>query len=97
MGDIPAISDHPADARLEMSVDGHRAELIYRRHGDRLVLVHTGVPAELEGHGYGGALIEAALCKAEAENLTVVPLCPFARSWLERHPEAAARVKIIYR
>jgi hypothetical protein len=24
----------------------------------------------------------------------VVPLCPFARSWLERHPDAAAGITI---
>jgi len=24
----------------------------------------------------------------------VVPLCPFARSWLERHPDVAARAAI---
>lgn len=97
MADTPAVSDHPAEARLEIQADGQRAELVYRRHGDRLVLVHTAVPAELEGHGYGAALVEAALRKAVAENLTVVPLCPFARSWLERHPDAAAQVKVIYR
>jgi hypothetical protein len=26
--------------------------------------------------------------------LTVVPLCPFARGWLERHPDVAARATV---
>ena len=28
------------------------------------------------------------------EGLTVVPLCPFARKWLERHPQAASGVSV---
>jgi hypothetical protein len=26
--------------------------------------------------------------------MTVVPLCPFARSWLERHADVAARAPV---
>jgi predicted GNAT family acetyltransferase len=32
--------------------------------------------------------------RAVSEGLTVIPLCPFARSWLERHPEMAATVNV---
>lgn len=70
------------------------AELIYRRHGDRLVLVHTKVPDELEGKGVGGELVTAAVDFAAEQGLTVVPMCPFARGWLERHPDVAQRVTI---
>ena len=69
------------------------AELAYRRDGDRLVLVHTGVPAELEGRGLGGVLVAAAVDQAEEEGQTVVSECEFARGWLERHPEVAGRVR----
>jgi uncharacterized protein len=92
--DISQITDNPAASRFELTVDGRLAELQYRRRGDRLVLVHTGVPSELGGRGIAGALVVAALKRAESEGLTVVPLCPFARAWLERHPDAAARVTI---
>jgi hypothetical protein len=84
----------PDHDRFVLRQDGREAELVYRRSGDRLVLVHTGVPDELEGHGLGGDLVRAALDHAAAEGLTVVPRCPFARSWLERHPDEAARVTI---
>jgi uncharacterized protein len=92
--DIPQISDNQAEARFELTMDGHLAELRYRRNGNRLVLIHTGVPAELEGHGLGGALVRAAVDRAEREGLTVVPLCPFAREWLKRHPGEVARVTV---
>jgi len=92
--DTPRITDNQAASRFELVADGKLAELQYRRRGNRLVLIHTGVPAELEGHGLGGALVAAALERAEREGLTVVPLCPFAQAWLDRHPEAAAEVTI---
>ncbi len=88
------MTDNPVASRFELTIDGHLAELVYRLNGQRLVLVHTEVPDALEGHGLGGRLVRAALDRAEAEDLTLVPQCPFARSWLERHPDAAARVKI---
>jgi predicted GNAT family acetyltransferase len=62
--------------------------------GDRLVLIHIEVPFELEGRGIGGRLVTAAVDRAAREGLTLVPLCPFARGWLERHPEAASRAVI---
>ncbi|HEX9467797.1 MAG TPA: GNAT family N-acetyltransferase [Acidimicrobiia bacterium] len=88
------IVDNTEARRFEGTIDGHRAELTYRRHGNRLVLIHTEVPEELEGNGLGGALITAAIDDAAEHSLTVVPQCPFARSWLKRHPEIAARSRI---
>jgi|ERR1700722_14494529 uncharacterized protein len=88
------ITDNAASSRLQAEMDGLLAVLTYRRVGKRLVLVHTGVPPELDGHGLGGQLVRAASRKAAAEGLTLVPLCPFARSWLERHPDEAATVTV---
>ena len=36
----------------------------------------------------------AAIDRAAREGLTIVPLCPFARNWLERHADQTARVAI---
>ncbi len=94
MTQAPQVVDNTKKARFEVSLDGVLAELIYRRQGSRLILVHTGVPDALGGRGVGGLLVRAALAKAVAEDLTVVPLCPFARSWLKRHPDAAAGISI---
>ena len=94
MTDTGQITDNAGASRFELMSDGHRAELVYRIRGSRLVIRHTSVPPELGGRGIGGALVTAALDRAVRDELTVVPLCPFARGWLERHPEAAARVTI---
>jgi predicted GNAT family acetyltransferase len=32
--------------------------------------------------------------RAAREGMTVVPLCPFARGWLQRHPDIAGRAAI---
>jgi uncharacterized protein len=90
----PEVVDERERGRFALEVDGHVGELTYRLEGDRLVLVHTGVPDELGGRGLGGVLVQAAVQRAEAEGLTLVPRCPFARSWLQKHPEEAGPVAI---
>ena len=87
MPDDVTVTDEPGASRFAATIEGHTAELVYRLVGRRLVLVHTGVPDELGGRGLGGRLVRAALDRARAEQLTVVPLCPFARAWMEKHPD----------
>ena len=94
VSDAQQVTDNQPESRFELRVDGLLAELPYRRNGKRLVLIHTEVPEQLEGHGLGGALVTAAVDRAAREGLTVVPLCPFARGWLQRHPDVAGRADI---
>jgi predicted GNAT family acetyltransferase len=89
------VTNNEAEQRFETTVEGHRAELTYRTDGgNRLVLVHTEVPNALEGRGIGGDLVTAAVDHAADHGLTLVPHCPFARGWLERHVDVADRVAI---
>jgi uncharacterized protein len=88
------VTDNQAESRFEVSDDGELAELTYHLRGDRLVLIHTEVPESLGGRGIGALLVRAAVDRAAAEHLTVVPQCPFARRWLERHEDQAGRVTI---
>jgi predicted GNAT family acetyltransferase len=90
----PEVKDE-AGHRFVLEVDGYEAELLYGLAGDRLTLIHTGVPDELGGRGLGGVLVQAAIDRAAAEGLTVIPECPFARAWLGKHPDQAARVTIV--
>jgi hypothetical protein len=94
VSDSADVIDNTDASRFELRADGWLAELVYRLRGDRLVLVHTEVPVQLEGRGIGGRLVTAAVDRAAREGLTLVPLCPFARDWLERHPEAASKAVI---
>jgi predicted GNAT family acetyltransferase len=88
------VTDNPDESRLEIHEDGELAELIYRTRAGRLILVHTEVPDALGGRGLGGQLVRAAIDKAAHDGMTLVPLCPFARGWLERHPAEAGPVPI---
>jgi uncharacterized protein len=94
VSDSAEVVDNPGESRFEFRSDGWLSELDYHRRGHRLVLIHTEVPIQLEGQGIGGRLVTAAIDLAAREGLTLVPLCPFARSWLERHPDQASRVTI---
>ena len=91
--DAPVVDD-TAESRFLIGEGAEAAELIYARQGDRLILVHTEVPEVWGGHGLGGRLVRAALARAKADGLTVVPWCPYARRWLHEHPDEAAAVTI---
>lgn len=80
--------------RFVVERDGLVAELVYALDGDRMTLLHDGVPSELERRGIGSELVRAAIRWAASEGLTVDPRCPFARGWLQAHPEAAATVSV---
>jgi predicted GNAT family acetyltransferase len=91
--DAPVVDD-TAGSRFVIGEGGTEAELIYARQGDRLILVHTEVPEVWGGHGIGGRLVRAAVAKAKADGLTMVPWCPYARRWLQEHADEAAAVTI---
>lgn len=94
MEDVVKVEDRPDEERFVVETDGHTAELVYKRDGDRLILIHTGVPDELEGRGVGSALVRAAVSTAIDQDLTLMPLCPFANRWLKDHPAVAIDVAI---
>ena len=67
--------------------DGHTAFLTYAdREGIRRIL-HTEVPAALRGGGYGKILMEASLRKMEEEGVKVVPICSYARIYMQRNKQ----------
>ena len=78
-----------ARGELYLERDGARAaRLTYRREGDdTVILLHTEVGEVLRGQGAGKRLVEEAVRWARAENLKIVPRCPFARATFEKHPE----------
>ena len=93
----PIVTQNETANRFEIVVDGRTAALEYHRGRDFLTLVHTEVPAELEGRGIGGKLAKAGLEFARAENLKVVPSCPFVAAYIKRHPEYLDLVMEKYR
>lgn len=84
------VTDNPAEGRYEARVDGELAGWVfYRDRPGGLVLIHTEVADEFEGHGIGGRLVAGVLDDIRERGLSVTPLCPFAAGYIERHPEYA--------
>jgi predicted GNAT family acetyltransferase len=59
----------------------------YQLTGDIIVFTHTEVDPAFEGKGVGSQLARAVLDDAKAKNRTVVPICPFIKGWIEKHPD----------
>lgn len=85
-----AVRDNPAELRYELLLDDDMVgEIRYRRAPDTVALVHTEVLPSLEGGGFGARLVAAALDDIRTRGLRVVPICPFVRSYIRRHPDYA--------
>jgi len=83
------VRDNADRHRFELDADGHIAFSNYKRTDGVLTILHTEVPKALEGRGIGSALIRGVLDVARSQGLKVITVCPFAKSYIERHPEYA--------
>ena len=61
--------------------------IVYGIKPGAIVLIHTQVDEQLEGRGLGSKLVRGALDDIRSRGLRLVPLCPFVRAYLERHPD----------
>ncbi len=84
------VRDNDAAHRYELMLDGELVgRLVYRTRGDVVTLIHTEIDPRFEGHGLGERLVRATLDDIRARGLHIVPLCPYVRAHLRRHPEDA--------
>lgn len=83
--------DNPRELRYELVDDGGTVvgEIRYRREPGAVALVHTEVYPAHEGQGLGGVLVEGAVRDLRERGLGLIPVCPYVRAWLRRHPEEA--------
>lgn len=88
--DQPVVSDNRARSRFELTVEGHTAFLVYEQMNDTFTIVHTEVPTELRGRHLGERLVDFAMDFARRQGLRTSVICPFARSYLRRHPPSSA-------
>ncbi|MGF9566595.1 DUF5996 family protein [Neorhizobium sp. BT27B] len=80
--------DGASKGRYRIVVEGVEAEMTYSRAGTQLIIIdHTDVPAALRGRKVGERLVRQAVEDARREGVFIIPLCPFAKAQIERHPE----------
>lgn len=88
-------SDEPIEREVGESkgryfvvVNGVEAEMTYSRVSDTMMIIdHTEVPAALRGRKVGERLVQRAIEDARREGVSIIPLCPFAKAQIKRHPD----------
>lgn len=77
------------DQRYEAWVDGVLAGFAdYQVTDVLIVFTHTEVGDAYEGQGVGSAIARYALDDVrETGTHRVLPMCPFIKGWMQRHPE----------
>ncbi|WP_400078206.1 GNAT family N-acetyltransferase [Winogradskyella sp. R77965] len=82
-------TDNGKKGEFYYEVDGKKLGLMTYSHAgsDKIIIDHTEVDESLKGQGVGYKLVEASVQYARANNLKVMPLCPFANSVFKKKPE----------
>lgn len=85
------VTHNPDAHRYEAHIDGALAGFAeYKEEGTTVAFTHTEVDDAYGGKGVGGALARYALDDVSTQGgLTVKPVCPFIKSWIDKHPDYA--------
>lgn len=77
-------NEHKGEFFVEQ--EGERlAEMTYSWAGtDKFIIDHTDVSDTLRGQGVGRYLLDAAVQFARDRQVKIIPLCPFAKSVLQK-------------
>ena len=72
-----------------IDVDGkHEAMMTFVFAGsDKIIIDHTEVKPGNEGKGFGKKMVVKAVEYARANNIKIIPLCPFAKSVFDKTHE----------
>jgi hypothetical protein len=79
--------DNEQKGRFELERSGLIVFANYRRRAGTLAITHVEAPIPLRGTGAASELMENIMVQARAEGARVLPLCSYARTWLQRHSE----------
>ena len=82
------VTNNLADSRYEVSLGAGLAGFAaYRTTADSIVFTHTEIDPAFEGQGLAGALAKTALDDVRARGLHAVPICPYFKTYITRHPQ----------
>lgn len=82
-------TDNENKSEFYYEVDGKKLALMTYSHAgaDKIIIDHTEVDESIKGQGVGYKLVEASVVYARANNLKIMPLCPFANAVFKKRPE----------
>jgi hypothetical protein len=88
-GDLGVVvRDDKGSHRYVIELDDTRVGFaVYHIRGGRHFFVHTEIEEGLEGRGWASKLIRKAVDDVKGQGGTIVPICPFVRAFVDRHPE----------
>ena len=83
------VIDNPEASRFEARLDGELAGFAEYQLTDQLIVfTHTEVDPAFEARGVGRALARYALDQVrDAGTRKVLPICPFIKAWIGKHPD----------
>jgi predicted GNAT family acetyltransferase len=88
MSDKFEVKDNKEKKRFELDRGGNISFVDYILTNQEMIyLTHTEVPKELEGKGIASDLLMGVLQILSERELSIVPICPFVKSYLSRNPE----------
>lgn len=86
--EITQQNDEKRGAFVASEENKRAGEMTYTWAGEtRFIIDHTEVSPEFKGKNVGKQLVMKAVEYARANNLKIMPLCPFAKSVFERNED----------
>lgn len=83
----PTVNRQSEPDRFEITVEeGVAGFAQFLDRGDRRIFFHTEIGEEFGGRGLASTVVAEALAATRSQGLTVVPVCSYVASWLEKHP-----------
>jgi uncharacterized protein len=84
------VSDNRERSRYELHVGQALAGFTdYHAQPGLITLMHTEIDHGFEGQRLGSRFVAAVLDDIRGRGSRVLPICPFVRSFIQRHPEYA--------
>ncbi|MDQ0618712.1 GNAT family N-acetyltransferase [Arthrobacter globiformis] len=65
--------------------------------GPERIFYHTTVSEDYAGQGLAARLVQGALDDTLATGIAVVPVCPYVKVWLRKHPDYQPRMTGVHR
>jgi predicted GNAT family acetyltransferase len=84
------VRDNPEQHRYEVYVGSDLAGVAeYHARPGLVTVMHTEIDPSFEGRGIGSQFVAAVLDDVRRQGAKVLPVCPFVRAFIQRHPAYA--------